>query len=147
MRRLLAGAASMCALLLVTGCVPATPDADTYRDKAQRTLGAGVSEATTVAKVLQTLDEDKNFRSSAITQVRDSQSAIDTAEGAFIELTGPAELEKLTTRTGTLMSDAGDVMDDARTAIEHRDTASYVPLADQLEKLATEMEKLEESLR
>ena len=147
MRRLLAGVTSTCALLLVTGCIPATPDADTYRDKAQRTLGAGVSEATTVAKVLQTLDEDKNFRSSAITQVRDSQSAVDTAEGAFIELTGPAELDRLTTRTGTLMSDAGDVMDDARTAIEHHDTGSYASLADQLEKLAAKMEKLEERLR
>jgi hypothetical protein len=69
--------------VLGSGWVPASPDVDTYDDKARLTLGSAVSEVRTIETILRTLHEDRMFRPTAIAQLRYSQSALDTATAAF----------------------------------------------------------------
>jgi hypothetical protein len=146
-RRAYAAAAAALLAVTLSGCIPATPDADTYRDKAERTLGAGVSQTTTVAMILRNLHKDKMFRPAAITQMRYSQGSLDTASTAFTELTGPAQLDDVTRKVSSWMSEAATKADDARTAIERGNRGEYLPLAKELTSLADKMEKLETSLR
>ncbi len=140
MRRLLA---LLLAGLLVAGCVPASPDADTYDDKASRTLGSAVSEVRTVEKVLRTLYDDRMHRQTAITQLRYSEKAIDTAATAFTELNPPPERDRLTTRVDTRLGNAQDLLDETRTAIERYRREDYPALVDDLETLARQLERLE----
>lgn len=140
MRRLLA---VVVAVALLGGCVPASPDVDTYDDKAALTLGAAVSEVRTVQSLLETLYDDRMIRQTAIAQMRYSEKSLGTATSAFTELNPPPRRDRLTKRMTTLLGDAGDLLDEARTAIERYDRAAYPSLVDELDTTAGDLEKLE----
>lgn len=140
MRRVLAAAL---AAALLGGCVPASPDVDTYDDKARLTLGAAVSDVRTVQKLLETLYDDRMLRQTAIAQMRYSEKSLGTATSAFIELNSPPQRDRLTKRMSTLLGDAEDLLDEARTAIERYDRARYPALADDLDTIAKDLEELE----
>lgn len=140
MRRLLA---VVVAVALLGGCVPASPDVDTYDDKAALTLGAAVSEVRTVQSLLETLYDDRMIRQTAIAQMRYSEKSLGTATSAFTELNPPPRRDRLTKRMTTLLGDAGDLLDEARTAIERYDRAAYPSLVDELDTMAGDLEKLE----
>lgn len=140
MRRVLAAAL---AAALLGGCVPASPDVDTYDDKARLTLGAAVSDVRTVQKLLETLYDDRMLRQTAIAQMRYSEKSLGTATTAFIELNPPPQRDRLTKRMSTLLGDAEDLLDEARTAIERYDRARYPALADDLDTIAKDLEELE----
>ncbi|HEU4511958.1 MAG TPA: hypothetical protein VFR87_02520 [Nocardioidaceae bacterium] len=140
MRRVLAAAL---AAALLGGCVPASPDVDTYDDKARLTLGAAVSDVRTVQKLLETLYDDRMLRQTAIAQMRYSEKSLGTATSAFIELNPPPQRDRLTKRMSTLLGDAEDLLDEARTAIERYDRARYPALADDLDTIAKDLEELE----
>lgn len=140
MRRVLAAAL---AAALLGGCVPASPDVDTYDDKARLTLGAAVSDVRTVQKLLETLYDDRVLRQTAIAQMRYSEKSLGTATTAFIELNPPPQRDRLTKRMSTLLGDAEDLLDEARTAIERYDRARYPALADDLDTIAKDLEELE----
>jgi len=143
-RRLVPGLiVGLVAALLLAGCVPASPDADTYDDKAARTLGAGVSETRTVQRVLQSLYDGRMLRPAAKTQLRYSEDALDTAAKAFTELNPPPSRDGLNQRTSTLLSDAGDLLAQARIAIERDRVGEYPGIAQHLGAVASRMEKLE----
>lgn len=134
---------SLVGSLLLGGCVPATPDEGTYKDKAALTLGGALSEVATVQKVLETLHEDKMFRPTAITQMRYSGSSLDTNASAFDEVQPPPDLDWLHKKTDDLLSEAQDTTLQARIAIERNETARYPAIAEDLGKLADELDKLE----
>lgn len=140
MRRVLAAAL---AAALLGGCVPASPDVDTYDDKARLTLGAAVSDVRTVQKLLETLYDDRMLRQTAIAQMRYSEKSLGTATTAFIELNPPPQRDRLTKRMSTLLGDAEDLLDEARTAIERYARARYPALADDLDTIAKDLEELE----
>jgi hypothetical protein len=143
------GMAALLALLVTllgvlgSGCVPASPDVDTYDDKARLTLGSAVSEVRTVETILRSLHEDRMFRPTAIAQMRYSQSALDTATSAFTELNPPPRRDRLTARMTTLLGDAGDLLDEARTAVERHHRDRYPALAKELAAIASDLEELE----
>lgn len=140
MRRALAAALTAA---LLSGCVPASPDVDTYDDKARLTLGAAVSDVRTVQKLLETLYDDRMLRQTAITQMRYSEQSLGTATSAFTELNPPPRRDRLTKRMSRLLGDAGDLVDAARTAIERYHRARYPGLAQDLDEVAKALEKLE----
>ena len=131
------------AILLLAGCVPASPDVGTYRDKAAVTLGAAISEVATVELVLETSSDGRMLRPAARTQLRYSEEALDTATGAFTELNPPAQLDGLFLRSGTLLDEASDVVAEARIAIERREVERYAALAKELKQLGTTLASLE----
>lgn len=136
-------AGALLALVLLGGCVPATPDDETYRDQASRTLGSAVSEVRTISTLLDTLYDDRMLRPTAIAQFRYSESALETETGKFTQLTPPVSQDRLHTRATTLLGDAGDLAAKARIAVERNHHDRYRSLVRDLEKLAAELERLE----
>lgn len=132
---------------LLAGCVPSSPDADTYDDKAMRTLGAAVSETRTVAMLMQTSYDGRMLRPAALAQLRYSEDSLDTATSAFTELNPPPTRDTLYARTSTLLGAAGDLVTEARIATERSQDAHYPQLARQLRRLAERLERLEERTR
>lgn len=139
-RRILAGVVLLAAL---SGCVPVSPDADTYDDKAALTLGSAVSEVRTVQRLLELLYDDRMIPPTAVAQLRYSEDALDTATKAFTELNQPPSRDRLANRMATLLGDAGDLLADARLAVERRDRPDYPQLADDLDALAGKLEDVE----
>jgi hypothetical protein len=135
--------AAVVGLLLLSGCVPASPDEDTYKGKASLTLGSASSEVSTVQHILELLDAHRIFRPTAITQMRDSQSSLDTNTGAFNEINPPPALDGLYQHTNTLLSDSMDTIRAARLAIERHEAGRYSALAHKLGRLADRIDALE----
>jgi hypothetical protein len=127
--------------------VPASPDGDTYDDKAAQTLGAAVSETRTAQLLLETLHDGRMLRPTAVAQLRSSESDLGTATQAFTELNQPPVRDRLASRTSALLDRAASLMGDARISIERKHRGEYLRIADDLEKLATTMEKLERRAR
>lgn len=136
-------AASALAAVLLGGCVPASPDVDTYDDKAALTLGSAVSEARTVERVLDTLYDGRMLRPPAVTQLRYSEDALDTATGAFTELNPPPTRDRLNRQMSTLLDDTGDLLAQARIAVQREQVGDYPTIAEDLRRLAGRMERLE----
>lgn len=130
-------------LVSLAGCVPASPDVDTYRDKAAQTLGSALSDVRTVSRLMDSLYDGRMLRPTAVAQLRHSEGALETATGAFTELNPPPSQDPLSQRTGALLGDASDLLAEARTALEREQTQRYPQLADRLEKLAEDLEMLE----
>lgn len=129
--------------LLLSGCVPASPDVDTYRDKAAVTLGSAISDVRTVSRTVETMYDGRMLGPTATTQLRYSEDALDTATGAFTEVNPPPSQDRLHARMSTLLGDAGDLLAQSRIALERSGTERYPDLVRQLEDLATRLEKLE----
>ena len=148
MRRRHARAPATAALAaLLAGCVPASPDTDTYDDKAAQTLGSAVSDVRTVQRLLETSYDGRMLRPTAIAQLRYSEDALDTATKAFTELNPPPQRDRLNTRVSTLLGDAGDLLAEARVAVERRNRPDYPGLAKDLDALAADLEKVEGRVR
>ena len=132
-------------LLLVplTGCVPQSPDTDTYRDAAAQTLGTAVSEVATVEQILRLLGEGDMLRPVAVTQLRYSEDGLEKSTSWFTGLNPPTGSDLLEQRTGTLLQRAGDLVAEARVAV-HRDAAGRYPgIAARLASLGSKLDKLE----
>jgi hypothetical protein len=142
-RALSASVAALLGLTVVQGCVPASPDQDTYLQKTSVTVGSALSEVATVGTVVSMLHDEKMFRSTAIAQVRDSQSSLDTDAGAFDEVDPPTDLDWLHDRTDTLLSDATDAVLAARLAIDRREKSRYAGIAKDLASIADRLDALE----
>ena len=140
-------AAALVALSLLAGCVPASPDADTYDDKAAVTLGSAVSDVMTVERLLQMLYGERMLRPTAVAQLRASEDALATATTAFTELNPPPSRDPLNRQVSALLGDAGDLLAEARVAVERRDVTSYRPLAEELRTLADDLGAVEERVR
>jgi hypothetical protein len=134
------------AALLLAGCVPASPDVDTYRDKTIQTLGSAVSDTRTVARLMTTMYDGRMLRPTAVAQLRHTESALGTATTAFTELNPPPSQDPLNRRVGALLQEAGDLVADARVALERGATGQYPTIARDLERVAVRMGRLEDEL-
>jgi hypothetical protein len=131
---------------MVSGCVTANPDDDTYKGKVEVTVGGALSEVATVQTILETLHEDRMFRPTAVAQMRYSQNSLDTNTGAFNEIHPPRDLDGLYARTNSLLSDATDAVNQADLAIKRNEVGSYPKIADDLSKLSDKLDTLEKSV-
>jgi hypothetical protein len=136
-------AALVVVVVLLSACVPASPDDDTYRDRAALTLGSAVSEVRTILTLLDTLHDDRMLRPAAVAQLRYSESALETDTASFTELNPPVSQDQLHGRASTLLGDAGDLAAEARIAVERKDEARYPDLVSELDRLARDLERLE----
>ena len=131
------------ALVLGGGCVPASPDPDTYRDAAAQTLGTAVSELATVEEMLRLLVADKIMRPAAVTQLRYSEDGLEKSTQWFTGLNPPTGSDGFGKRLGTLLQDGGDLLADARVAVHRGEESRYTRIADDLKKLGDRLDKIE----
>jgi len=136
-------AAAMLAAVLLAGCVPASPDVDTFDDKAMRTAGAAVSDVRTVERLLSLLHDGRMPRPTVVAQLRHSEDGLGTAAKAFTELNPPPPRDGCADRLGALLDEAETLVADARVAVERQAVGDYPDLAKQLEALAKDLEALE----
>jgi hypothetical protein len=136
-----------CAMgLILSGCVVASPDTDTYDDAAATTLGTAGSEVSTVEKLLTLLDEDKIMRPTVVAQLRYSETNLSGASDDFDSLNPPTSADPLQKRVSDLLSKAEDSVQEARIAV-HRDQRSrYTSIAKNLSSLADTMNRVEKSV-
>lgn len=134
------------ALVTLAGCVPASPDQDTYRAKTSVTVGGALSDVATVRTILEALHENKMFRATAIAQIRASEDSLDTNAGAYAEVNPPPALDRVYSRTSTLLSDATNLVTQARIAIDRDRSDRYPKIAADLGRTATQLDKVEKSV-
>lgn len=138
-------ASGLAALVLMSGCVVASPDDDTYRDAAAMALATAASEVGTVELMLDLLDRDKITRPVVVAQVRYSEAGLEKTAAGFESLNPPPGEDGLGQSAGTLFDEAADAMQDARRAIERREIAQYTVISRQLGELASRLQTLEKS--
>lgn len=133
--------------LTLSGCVPASPDRDTYQDAAAQTLDTAVAELGTVELLLRLLEREDVTRPAAVAQLRYSEEGLDKSSSSFSGLTPPPSRDRLADRVGTALDDAADLIQRARTVV-HRDRADrYLALARQLDRQGSRLERMEAKLR
>jgi hypothetical protein len=132
--------------LLVSACVPASPDADTFESKAALTLGAAVSDVGTARVSRESLVKGRTFSPTVLVAFRYSEDSLGTATQSFTELNPPSADSVLYQRVSTLLGEASDLLARARMAV-HRDQADRYPgLVDQLRKLGDRLDALEKQV-
>jgi len=142
-------AARICAavvLALTAGCVPASPDANTFRDQAGLTVGAGVSEVATVRMSLHALARRRTSSAAALVAFRYSEKGLATAAQSFTALNPPIGEDRLYYQVDTLLDDAADLLARARIAVERGRIHQYGELVDQLGRLGQELETVEKQV-
>jgi hypothetical protein len=131
------------AMVLVSGCVPASPDEDTYRGKASVTVGGARSEVGTAQKTLDALRHDRTFRPTAVVALRDSRSSLGTNASAFHEVNPPQSLDGLYRRIDRALSDAADAVQQAVLAVHRQQVGRYARIAADLGGVANRLARLE----
>jgi hypothetical protein len=134
------------ALFTLAACVPASPDQNTYEAKTSLTVGGALSDVATVRIILEALHENKILRAAAIAQIRASEDSLDTNAGAYAEVNPPPALDALYTRTSMLLSDATDLVTQARIAIDRHRSHRYPKIAQDLAKTATQLDKIDKNV-
>jgi hypothetical protein len=130
-------------VFLVSGCVPASPNVDTYDDEAMRTAGTAVSEVRTVERLLELLEQDRILRPTVVAQMRYSEDALATTTTSFSGLNPPEARDPLADRLGGLLDQAEQLVMDARVAVERRDVGDYTAIARRLESTAKKLKAVE----
>lgn len=129
--------------MVLSGCVVASPDTDTYDDAVAKTVGTAISETATVEKLLRLLVSGDIPRPAVVAQMRYSEQSLERASSWFTRLNPPVGSDSTRDRLSDLLDEASDLLGQARVAI-HRDRKSEYPgVADALGGLADRLERLE----
>jgi hypothetical protein len=142
-RRLLSSALAIAVLTLASGCVVASPDADTYEDAAASSVGSVASEVATVQLLLNLLDRHRITDAAVVTQLRYSEKNLASAAQGLTGLNAPPEEDPVSSKAGDLFDQAEALVESARTAVHREDTAHYASIASSLKALGKKLTKLE----
>jgi len=145
-RRVALVCAAVCCLVTVSGCVPASPSPATYEDKAAMTLGSALSEVATTRMALRQLDRRHMFRTTTLVLFRYSEDNLGTASKAFGELNPPPTDDRLHDRTSTVLSDAQDLLAQARIAVERDRVSEYPRLLKDLTRMHARLDTFEKQV-
>ena len=117
---------------LVAGCAPQSPDHSSWDDQARLALQDTRSEVSTVKLLLELEQQHKVPGKYQQVVAQDSETAVGATMASFGgEQPEPEDDDEYTFITG-LISDASDVLSDARIAIVRRDEQEYPRLIRQL---------------
>ena len=133
-------------LFLTTGCVPASPGPQTFEDKAALTVSSAVREVATAELNLHELERGRTFDPTVLTAFRYSEDSLGAATKAFTELNPPATDDRLYDRVSRVLGDAGDLLAQARIAVNRSETGQYADLVEQLRALGKRLEELEKQV-
>lgn len=133
-------------LALVSGCVVASPDADTYEDAAATALASAGSEVATVEKMVSLLEDGKITRPAVVAQLRYSEKGLAQAAQGFSDLNTPVGQDGLADDAGAVLDDAETALSDTRLAVHRDEEADYPVLAAQLRDVGRRLTALEESV-
>ena len=134
-------------VVVVTGCAPGTPDGDSWRIDAQRSVSDAASAVHSAELALRLRVEGKVFDRYLQTVVVEAERAVGAAGQAIGGKQPPrAERERYETVTGQIDEAAG-LVSTARIAVVDREAERYDALADRLARAATALQQLEDDLQ
>ena len=140
------GAAVLMCLAVLSGCVVASPDDDTYRDAASSTLGTAASEVSTVETLVMLLDDGRIPRPAVVAQLRYSEKSLGSTSQGFTGLNPPSGAHDLDHEVDDLLDEAEGTVADTRVAVHAEATSDYARLAHDLSDLVRRIEDLEKEL-
>jgi hypothetical protein len=146
-----AGLRAAAALALVVAvsaaCAPGTPDGDSWRIDAQRSVSDAAAQVHTAELALRLHGRGRVFDRYLQTVLLDAEKGVGTASDAIGAKQPPqAERERYETVTGQLEEAAGLVAT-TRIAVVDRETDRYDALADRLSDAGHALLQLEEDLQ
>lgn len=133
-------------VLCCAGCVPATPDADAWRDHAATAVDDAISQVRTARLVLRLQAEDRLIGRSAVVMVVDAEDGLGSSVDAFTAEQPPKSQRSEWRRVEESLSAAQSVVTSSRMAIVDSDAAAYSDLTTQLQQVADRLEQLSEDL-
>jgi hypothetical protein len=133
-------------LLLLTACVPPTPDVDTWRYDARQALSDVASEVATARLVLrEELGSGLLARYEVVVVAQAEETAGKTADSFSAKQPPSQERQRYATVTGA-MDDATGLLSDVRIAVTGGDRAAYPSLLDRLVAADDRLQRLEREL-
>ena len=145
--RVTAAGAGLAVLSLVTACAPGTPDGDSWRIDAQRSVSDASSAVQTAELALRQNRRGHVFDRYLQTVLVEAEKAVGKAGDAIGSRQPPrAEEERYQTVTGQI-DEAASLVSTARIAVVDRDSDRYDALAGRLEKAAEALKTLEDDLQ
>lgn len=143
MKRLMGALLAVVILAVSSGCVVASPDADTYQDAAASSIGTAASEVATVQMLLDLLDRDRITSSAVVAQLRYSEKNLAKAAQGLTGLNPPPSQDGISTKAGDLFDKAESLVEDARVAVHRSETSDYPRIAGELKALGSDLQALE----
>jgi hypothetical protein len=132
---------------LTAGCAPGTPDGDSWRIDAQRSVSDASSSVQTAELALRQNRHGRVFDHYLQTVLVEAEKGVGKA-GDSIGSRQPPRAEEQRYQTVTSQIDeAASLVSTARIAVVDRDSDRYDALADRLEKAADALKQLEDDLQ
>lgn len=135
------------ALVVLTGCVPGTPDVNTWREKARHAVSDVSSQVATVGLVL--AQDGRGSLLGAYDRVV-ATYAEEAAGKATQSISGaqPPDAERQQYDSVTkALDDASSLLSEARIAITNGTRTEYRDLAHRLDRVGSELDDLETQLQ
>jgi exonuclease VII small subunit len=130
----------------LTACAPGTPDDDSWRIDAERSVTNAASAVHTAELALRLHQDGRIFDRYLQTVLVEAEKDVGKASQTIGSKQPPrAERERYATVTGQLDEAAG-LVSTARIAVVDRQTDRYEGLADRLNEAARALQKLEDDL-
>jgi uncharacterized protein (DUF1501 family) len=134
-------------LSATTSCAPGTPDGDSWRIDAQRSVSNAAAAVHTAELALRLNDDGRVFDHYLQTVLVNSEDQVGMASDALGSKQPPeAERERYDTVTGQL-DEAASLVSTTRIAVVDRESSRYDALADRLAKAGAALLRLEDQLQ
>jgi hypothetical protein len=130
----------------LVGCAPQSPDHSSWTDQARQSLDDTQSQVATVGLLLRLEQDDKVPGKYQQVVAIDAEQAAGTALEKFGGEQPEPRDDATYRRVTSLISDASDLLSQARIAIVRRDTAAYPGLVEDLDDMADRLSRASDGL-
>jgi len=131
--------------LAMAACAPGTPDEDSWRVDALRSIGDVSSSVSTMQLALQ--HHDRLFGPYLQTVAVEAEDAAGTAATKLSAVQPPDPYLGRSDTVTSALDDADSLLTDARIAVVRRNTAAYAGLIAKLKKSSDRLSSLEDRIR
>jgi hypothetical protein len=129
--------------LFVAGCVGPARTFDVYEGKAENSVAQSLSAVRTAEAAIETAICDRSFASSVSITIQDASETIDGSQSAFASIQPPDQAsDALRARVLPVLSDASDVVANARIAARRGDLSSLAQLRQPLSEVSGRLNRL-----
>ncbi|MGZ4451696.1 MAG: hypothetical protein ACXVWW_04055 [Nocardioides sp.] len=145
MRRDARGVPVVLVAIILSACAPGTPDEDSWRVDALRSIGDVSSSVSSVQLALQ--HHDRLFGPYLQTVAVQAEDAAGTASTKLSAVQPPEPYQGRSDTVTSALDDAESLLTDARIAVVRRDSAAYADLVRRLKRTGDRLSRLEDRVR
>jgi hypothetical protein len=131
--------------IALTACAPGTPDEDSWRVDALRSVGDVSSSVSSVQLALE--HHDRLFGPYLQTVAVQAEDAAGTAATKLSAVQPPEAYQDRSDTVTKALDDAESLLTEARTAVVRRDSADYADLIRRLTRTGDRLSRIEDGIR